>query len=627
MADIVYIGIWNAYGRDSVFNKVLTVPYRTGTILVTLLAILVTFTANRSWKIWRFLLHELLNAFSSRLRPQKAFPIRQQQAILRNSETTGGALLSFTELAWARKKTTKPVSSTKFIAAALILFALLHWIGFLALGILTTQINIGSIVRSINTPSCGTWLPFESLSSDLYSATGAELLANTSIAAENYVRNCYVSQGASISDCNLFVQRSIPHFTKNVECPFYDSSLCSGSTQEALLMETGNISFSDLGINWKLARGVAVRRRAICTPLDTEPFLCSDEASRNYTEDSIHGDVNKPEQLRGYAFTVDEIGRNVTQLYRQGDAGEYDLMLVSAADGTFAIDALRPRDLSAELTVITLRGRSILFPAPSSDPFFYAQTKPTIQLENSTSSFYTMSRAINSIACLDSAMICSNITGYCSDWLGPEYMALYASQVLGPFRNNTEALAAYGMATLPLMLSTTYYGLNNRGGSVLQASRHVMSGVQYLLSDGQWKLELENWFRIGLAILQMSPYRTISTPELDKSRVQNLMSEARAATACSAVQFRSSKHVTLSVFGILLVVILSLCFTALSYMDSILSLLLPQQASSILLGWEENGYLHLLEKSKKTDADPEVLERLQIADWQNSDAAGANKPG
>jgi hypothetical protein len=48
MSSIVHIGLWNNYDFGLAFSKVLTVSYRTSTIIITLLAILVTFAANRS---------------------------------------------------------------------------------------------------------------------------------------------------------------------------------------------------------------------------------------------------------------------------------------------------------------------------------------------------------------------------------------------------------------------------------------------------------------------------------------------------------------------------------------------------------------------------------------------------
>ncbi|KAF2830927.1 hypothetical protein CC86DRAFT_367551 [Ophiobolus disseminans] len=54
MLNNVYVGIWRDYDSGSVLATRWTVTDRIGTLLLTLLAILVAVTANCSWKILRF---------------------------------------------------------------------------------------------------------------------------------------------------------------------------------------------------------------------------------------------------------------------------------------------------------------------------------------------------------------------------------------------------------------------------------------------------------------------------------------------------------------------------------------------------------------------------------------------
>jgi hypothetical protein len=599
----IYEGVWTDHDRGQLLGWVWTVKYRTGIILTTVLAILVTFTANRSWKIWRLLLHCLLDAILPKFGSQQASGIRQQQAVLRNSETAGGALIAFAEILHSGKGNHDRAKAPRIILAAVIIFSLLHWAGFIALGILTTQINTGSIVRSSDSTDCGLWLPSESLPTEVNSFTGPELSSNDTIAAENYVRNCYVTDSASISECNMFLRRSISYVTDTVPCPFRESSVCSATNREAFAMDSGNVSFSDLGINWRHAKQVSIRRRSVCTPLVTEPFLYDNKTIQLYAEQNLHGDIASIEQIRGYSFTVDEHGANVTQFYQRGVPGDYQVSVVSVANGSFAVQALEPQNLSPELTFITLRGRATMFLAPSADPFFYAQMENAITIENNTTVTYLMGRAINTIACQDMIMLCSNITGYCSDWLNPVQLYLspvYQDKSLGQLWNDTEARSAFYVATTGWLQSTTYYGVLNRGASALQANRYIQSGVQYLISKEQWKLEVENWFRIGLAIMQMKPHRMISTPELDRSRVSNIMnkSEPYNAAACTIVKSRSPKHVTLSMFGIVTVLVFSALLTLVSYLDQILGWLFSGRQWRGLSRWEQSSYLHLLQAAE-----------------------------
>ena len=599
MSDIVKTGLWTIEDLGPVFGKVLTVHYRSGTLIITILAILVTFTANRSWKVWRLMLHPLLATVQPRLRSQESLVVQQQQAILRNSETTGGALISFAELVGDRKSGNKMTLRNRVVTLALFLFAILHLVSFLALGILTTQINIGSTIRSVYSTSCGWWLPLE-YKSDVGLITGVELLANDTISAENYVRNCYVNESTSISECNQFMQKSIPHFTEMVPCPLQNSALCSASNRQALAMDSGNISFSGLGINWRHAKDVSVRRRSICTPIVTEPFLYSEVATQLYANQSIRG-AGQPEQLQAYAYTKNVDGTNMTQAYRRGDRGEYEVSVVSVSDGSYAANALRPLQLFPEFTVVTLRGRGMTFSTPSNDPFFYAQNEQMVTINNHTMRNYVMSRALNSIVCQDMVMICSNITDYCSNWTNPVYPysnTPYQDKIMGRFSNDTDARAAFKVVASSSMFSTVYYGVNNRGASALQASRHVSSGNQYLLSKDQWKIEVENWFRISMARLQIAPFRIISTPKLDTQRVRNIMNMTnRKSAACSIIKFHFPQYATLSLFGILIIVVLSIVLTILNYVDSLLSLLFLTHVLRCLQYWEGSGYFHILKQN------------------------------
>src|SRR6187551_2939825 len=101
MSSIVHVGLWTDHDRGSVLGFVVTLPWRSATLLLVALAILVTFTANRSWKVWRFLLHAVLHYTGSGL--AAPFAIWQQQAVLRNSDTAGSGFRALARLAFSAK--------------------------------------------------------------------------------------------------------------------------------------------------------------------------------------------------------------------------------------------------------------------------------------------------------------------------------------------------------------------------------------------------------------------------------------------------------------------------------------------------------------------------------------------
>jgi hypothetical protein len=177
-------------------------------------------------------------------------------------------------------------------------------------------------------------------------------------------------------------------------------------------------------------------------------------------------------------------------------------------------------------------------------------------------------------------------------------MKAFLPRLMGPnFRSDyNTSLRALDVVSHPLMKSTTNDAILYRGASLLQATRHLQNGRQYMISDGQWKIEAENWFRITLALLQMAPQRMVYTPELDRSRVKKLGYFA-GPWACSAVKFRSSSHVTLSFIGILVILVTCVVLTIVSYLDEILRLFSFASMSSILQCWDRDDYLQLLEAS------------------------------
>lgn len=45
----------------------------------------------------------------------------------------------------------------RLIGTAVVVFTLVHWVGYIALGLLTTSINLGSMALSVQTDHCGYW--------------------------------------------------------------------------------------------------------------------------------------------------------------------------------------------------------------------------------------------------------------------------------------------------------------------------------------------------------------------------------------------------------------------------------------------------------------------------------------
>ena len=68
MTDVVYRGLWKLYDSGPVAGVMWTMSLNDATLLIAFLAILLTHTAARSWKIWRLLLHTILGRLMKKAR-------------------------------------------------------------------------------------------------------------------------------------------------------------------------------------------------------------------------------------------------------------------------------------------------------------------------------------------------------------------------------------------------------------------------------------------------------------------------------------------------------------------------------------------------------------------------------
>ena len=66
MTDVVYRGLWKLHDSGPVAGVMLSL--NDATLLIAFLAILLTHTAAKSWKIWRLLLHTILGRLMKKAR-------------------------------------------------------------------------------------------------------------------------------------------------------------------------------------------------------------------------------------------------------------------------------------------------------------------------------------------------------------------------------------------------------------------------------------------------------------------------------------------------------------------------------------------------------------------------------
>jgi hypothetical protein len=274
-SNATFTGFWIDWDRGRVLGATLTLRDAHAVPLVAALVILVTLAGGRSWHICRLMWHSLLRAKDSHAQAVKEHR-RKQQVLVRNSETAAGATLGLVE-EWFTFGITRVLRECSPKDILLGLFTVGHWVVFLTLGVLVSQIVLGKVVVSKPLPTCGKWFPSMIVNNGEYTAESAhiftELQLNKTINSDNYVRSCYPQGGSEGRvDCNKFMVQSIPHTIDDGQpCPF-NASACYPDAKSAVTLVSGNITLSQLGLNTNYGKDISIQRRSTCAVLYAEMF-------------------------------------------------------------------------------------------------------------------------------------------------------------------------------------------------------------------------------------------------------------------------------------------------------------------------------------------------------------------
>lgn len=274
-SNAVFTGIWIDWDRGRVRGSTLTLRDSHAVPLVAALVILVTLAGGRSWHIFRLMWHSLLRAKASHAQAVRIYR-RKQQVLLRNSETAAGATIGLVE-EWLSFGITKVLRECSPKDLLLTLFTLGHWVVFIVLGVLVSQIVLGKVVVSKSLPTCGQWLPIEvvenGVNNDETNSINNEMQLNKTINSDNYVRSCYPGGGSEGRvDCNKVMVQSIPHEILHAQpCP-YNASACYPDAKSAIALLSSNISMSQMGINNNYAKRISIQKRSTCAVMVADAF-------------------------------------------------------------------------------------------------------------------------------------------------------------------------------------------------------------------------------------------------------------------------------------------------------------------------------------------------------------------
>lgn len=279
----MYTGVWINWSRGAILGSTLTLSSRDGGLLTAFLAIFISAAGAALWRILSYIIHQVRAS-----REHQDGLHHQQQNILRNTSSAGGASVQFTQLVWYWWKFTKrPVGRSLPLA----FFALLNLVLFAIAGVFSSQVTKAAGDETlVVSPNCGYSVPDKALSQQSLFAQSSKIL-NDTITAASYARACYGGLQDPLK-CNIYTQSQIKWTTnQNASCPFADG-VCYFSNAAAYEMDTGPIdSHEVLGINAPVQDRITYRRVTTCAPIHTKGFATEWNATGEPGTIGRQGDV------------------------------------------------------------------------------------------------------------------------------------------------------------------------------------------------------------------------------------------------------------------------------------------------------------------------------------------------
>ncbi|KUJ23483.1 uncharacterized protein LY89DRAFT_777227 [Mollisia scopiformis] len=401
----VYIGTWINHSKGTFLGATLTLPNLHGLILISGLALFITFTSTRTWSILCFFVHQV----GTTRRPRDGL-YHQIQTTVRNNSSDLQSMWHLTKMAW-RWGSPRSRSFQKIVG--IIILALAHLAIFTILGLLSSRlITHGDevLVRALS--NCGSRDLTKNISDPDIDPSQAILDYSThrTINAEltrQYVRDCYIGQQSS-TECSSWKSTQLTYSTtRNASCPVSES-MCLGPANGAVQFDTGLLdSCDDLGYveDGKLVFDGQRYNYSVGYYGVTEapsPDWRPDVGFSNAT--FFLGD---PETQFDHAVVGSRILYNVNEITAYPIDGNSTIL---PCEGFIPIQELASVNQTLALLYVTFKGA---YSAPSDDLWwpahqlgspFYTSLRG---VANATRPTYTLDKTVNVLACTEQHQFCN----------------------------------------------------------------------------------------------------------------------------------------------------------------------------------------------------------------------------
>lgn len=388
-------GYWVNLERGPILGGTITTDVRTGTVMIALLAILVTIATAHLWNLVVFGMH-MARADG---RPADGL-FQQQQALLRTAAAPTSMLAEWVKLWWIwRGRTTKALSRSFLLVSLTSLFAAATVVAGVFSSYVVDTSNLHVLVSS---PDCGPMRPSEGNTFSAGNLAFLDYSSKLESLSMPYAQECYQESESLPSRCQIFIQPNTPLLPKRIDCPFSDA-VCKNFTQPGVVVDSGLVDANDIfGWNLQSDQRLKYRRKATCAVLKAQEYQTVFEA-KDYpfnTRPLLPGEQNLAVHYGLRRFTGQWANMtmaqslalaNVTRGYTANTVMRWGATDRDQMSNFDPIPELATED--GDLTLIMVTLNQVRYSKPVEDPFFTAH-KPFEWIASTT----------------------DNMTVYFSDW-------------------------------------------------------------------------------------------------------------------------------------------------------------------------------------------------------------------
>jgi hypothetical protein len=197
------------------------------------------------------------------------------------------------------------------------------------------------------------------------------------------------------------------------------------------------------------------------------------------------------------------------------------------------------------VTLIFISSHNILYPQIRLDPVFPAQSRAKFPFGyTGPHKYYHNSTRATVLGCVDQYLICKDITGPC--WTKENITSIPQAP-----KNRTATVEENVIKLLLLALdfSTACGSTQFRGVESLNAQSKISHMQSQDLAPEQWKLEVEKFFEVSLARIQLNAYDIVRGTAAAFDDYHNIL-PARYRGICTLVAIRTVGWKNLNVVGL-----------------------------------------------------------------------------